>query len=613
MASLPLRKAPYMYGWDIMPRFVSGGIWKPVKLVKKASERIEQAFVYTTSVDLKRDTANLNTFLEIHTEKDDLSELRVTIDGVCGESSFHSEKKLWHTYENQSFTITSPKLWYPKNAGEQNLYDLSVKLWRKDVLCDEYTARVGIRMITLDRTSTTDTDGNGEFVFRVNGKKIFCMGTNWVPLDAFPSRHKKYLSRALDMMNDLGCNIVRCWGGNVYECDEFYDYCDEHGILIWQDFSMGCGVYPQNEDFAEKLYAEAVSVVKRLRGHAALALWAGDNENDLAYSWNGYRRDPNFNRLTRQILPAVIREYDFTREFLPSSPYVDKEAFESKAKISEDHLWGPRDYFKGNFYKNSVCHFASETGYHGCPSPDTLKKFIAPEMLWPIFNSEGKANDDWICHAAAMEKESDTVKVLYVYRIRLMANQVDTLFGKSEDSLDGFAKQSQISQAEAKKYFIERFRLSKWRRTGIIWWNLIDGWPQISDAIVDWYGTKKLAYKYIKRSQKSFCMMFDEPVDNTLSLFAVNDNVTDKKVKYSVTNITTGETLATGEITALADSSAAVVNIALPSTPSFLYICWETEDGEKGENHFMSETLNISYDDYMEAIHKVGFDEFEGF
>ena len=212
-----------------------------------------------------------------------------------------------------------------------------------------------------------------------------------------------------------------------------------------------------------------------------------------------------------------------------------------------------------------------------------------------------------------MEQESDDRKVPYVYRIRLMANQVDTLFGKSEDSLEGFARQSQISQAEAKKYFIERFRLSKWRRTGIIWWNLIDGWPQISDAIVDWYGAKKLAYNYIKRSQKSFCMMFDEPVDNVLSLFAVNDNTTDKKVTYSVTNVTTGETLANGNIASPADSSTVAVKIPLPTVASFLHITWETEDGIKGENHFMTETLGISYDDYISAIKKVGFDEFEGF
>ena len=128
-----------------------------------------------------------------------------------------------------------------------------MRLFRKGELCDEYKTRIGIRMITLDRTSTTDTDGSGEFVFRVNGKKVFCMGTNWVPLDSFPSRHKELLPDALEMMDEIGCNIVRCWGGNVYENDEFYDFCDEKGILVWQDFTMGCGVYPQNEDFCEKL------------------------------------------------------------------------------------------------------------------------------------------------------------------------------------------------------------------------------------------------------------------------------------------------------------------------------------------------------------------------
>ena len=337
-ASLPLRKAPYMYGWDIMPRFVSGGIWKPVKLVQKPAERIEQFYSFTTKIDPEKNNATISCFYEIKTDKDDLSELCLDIEGVCGASVFRLSKDVWHTYESVRVMIDSPRLWFPRNAGEQNMYDVTVRLTRNGVLCDERKVRFGIRMTELVRTSTTDRDGNGEFVIKVNGKKIFCMGTNWVPLDAFPSRHKEHLAPALEMMDELGCNIVRCWGGNAYECDEFYDFCDEKGILVWQDFSMGCGVYLQTPEFAKQVYEEAISVIKRLRLHPSIVLWAGDNENDLSYNWGGFKRDPNFNRLTREVLPGAVREYDVVRPFLPSSPYVDPEAYASGKKPSEDHL-----------------------------------------------------------------------------------------------------------------------------------------------------------------------------------------------------------------------------------------------------------------------------------
>ena len=610
MSSIPLRKAPYMYGWDIMPRFVSGGIWKSVKIIQKPEERIEQVYLYTTSLDTEKNIARYGAFFEIHTDKDDLSELTVTVDAVCGDSHFGFEERLWHTYENLYKIVENPKLWYPKHAGEQNIYKVTVKLLRNGETCDTRCFDFGIRTVELDRTSVTDADGNGEFVFKVNGKRIFCMGTNWCPTDAFPSRHKQYLRRGLDMIEDLNCNIVRCWGGNVYEDDEFYRYCDTHGILVWQDFSLACATYLQGDDFAEKVYREAVSVIKRLREHPSLLLWAGDNEVDCAYKIGGFRRDPNYNRISRDILAAAVREYDVVRPYLPSSPYIDKIAFESGKPTSEEHLWGARGYFKGDFYKNNTCHFASEIGYHGCPSPESLAKFIAKDKLWPIFDENGNPNDDWICHSSEMQKG---MKGPYSYFIGLMAQQVKTLFGNVGDNLSDFARQSQISNAEAKKYFIESFRISKWRRTGIIWWNLIDGWPQITNAVVDWYGCKKLAYNYIKRSQASVCMMMDEKDANGENgLYAVNDLQLNKRLKYRITDITHGTLLSEGECEAPADSSVRVCGLALPEN-SFIYIEWSDGDGVSGENHYTTTTLNISYSQYIEDIKKVGFYQFEGF
>lgn len=604
--ALAIRKCASMFGWDIMPRFVSGGLWKPVTLIQKPAERLEQFYIYTDSIKKEPLTARMRAFFEIKTDEDFVRGLQLTVDAVCGDSEMHVTHHVWHTCGTFGVNIEDPKLWWPRNAGEQNLYEVTVSLTRDGVLCDKKTFKIGIRTSELIRTSTTDEKGSGEFVFKINGKKIFCMGTNWVPLDAFPSRDLERLAPALEMLDDLGCNMVRLWGGNVYENDEFYEFCDEHGIMIWQDFGMGCAIYPQDEAFQKVIYDEAVAVIKRLRHHAAIVLWAGDNEVDLFYR----NRDPNENVLTRKILPNALREHDTVRPYLPSSPYVDEEAFATKKPTSEQHLWGPRDYFKGKFYGQSVCHFASETGYHGCPSPESLARFISEDQLYPIMDADGNVNLDWICHAAEMQTE---FRGPYAYRIKKMMDQVEVMFGAVPDTLDKFARLSQISQAEANKFFVERFRVSKWRRTGILWWNLIDGWPQISDAIVDWYHCKKLSYHYLKRTQKPLCLMFDEPKDGRLSLYAVNDLPTGQTLKYTVKNITDGTVIASGCCTVNADSSEAIAAIPAVEGYSMLYMEWETEDGEKATNHYITQARDLDGDAYLADIAKIGYDQFEGF
>lgn len=610
-ASLHVRKAAYMFGWDIMPRAVSGGIWKPVSLITKQAERLDQTYLYVNSLDAAQRIARLNLFYQIKTDRDDIRSLKITIDGKCGDSTFHSEQSLWHTAGNCRFTVNEALLWYPKNAGIPHLYQVSIRLWHENTVIDEKVFDFGIRTVELIRTSTIDADGKGDFHFRVNGKKIFIMGTNWVPLDPYPSQNPKRLPEALALLDDIGVNMVRLWGGNVYEDEAFFDFCDHHGILVWHDFAMGCAVYPQNELFQLQLQEEITAIVRKTRQHTSVALWAGDNECDLAYSWNGLRRDPNVNVLTRQILPDIIRNEDPVRPYLPSSPYLDQYAYNTRETLSEDHLWGPRDYFKGNYYKNAKCAFASETGYHGCPAPETLKRFIRPEQLYPITDENGKVRDDWMIKASAMELREDAP---YTYRIPLMTSQVKTMFGDIPDTLEQYAKLSQISQAEAFKYFIERFRMGKWDRTGIIWWNLLDGCPQISDAIVDYYFVKKLAYSYIKRSQAPICMMFDEAEEGRRRLFAVNDTPRDETLTYRVRDIKSSQELCYGTVTVAADSTLIACEIpATEGEDRFCYIEWTTENGHSGTNHYMTKTQNTNPTETLAAIASCGYDLFEGF
>ena len=196
----------------------------------------------------------------------------------------------------------------------------------------------------------------------------------------------------------------------------------------------------------------------------------------------------------------------------------------------------------------------------------------------------------------------------YSYRIKLMSDQVKTLFGSEPDTLEDFSVASQISQAEAKKYFIERFRVTKWRRTGIIWWNLIDGWPQISDAVVDYYGDKKLAYYYIKRSQQPLCFIFDEPSDGRLPLHVVSDLQHDVIVSYRVTNITTGKLLMESSCMAKANASVNIWNMDIAPDEQNMYLIEWKYDGVEGENHFMTGLRNISLEQYRRDAAKCGFE-----
>lgn len=628
--SLFIRKAPHMYGWDIMPRALSGGIWRPCYIEQRAVDRIDDLFVYTHNLNKEHNWGEFGFFWNMTVSEDDLHDYAISIKGVCGDSSFEAKNDLlYHTAGRMVVGIKNPKLWWPKNYGDPNLYDITMTLFYKGEAVYEYKTAVGMRTIALDRTSTTDASGNGEFCFKINGRKIFWQGTNWVPVDAYHSRDAERLPDILPMLTDINCNCLRCWGGNVYEDDIFYDFCDRNGIMVWQDFSHACGINPQLDDYCARFGIEVEKIVKRLRNHTSIILWAGDNEVDTCYRWTGgyVQRDPNKNRLTREVIPNMLNAHDFTRPYIPSSPYIDEAAFEyikngGEQNMSEQHLWGPRDYFKGSFYKGSICHFASETGYHGCPSPVSLKRYIRPEQLWHWRKNpedDRIPKDDWCCHAACAALDG---KDQHSYRIRLMSNQVKTLFPEFKEheveyGLDKFAYASQISQAEAKKYFIERFRVTKWRRTGIIWWNLIDGWPQISDAVVDYYGVKKLAYHYIKRSQQQLCLIFDEPENGVLPLCIASDLQSDVKVSYKVTDISTGDIIVESTALAKANESVLVYNKPMEDGEKhFYYIEWSYElDGKlvSGRNHYVTNIIDLDFDEYMGWIKKVGFDEFEGF
>lgn len=530
--SLTVRKAPHMYGWDIMPRLVSAGLWRSVHVDVLPATHFRSVYFATMSVDNTKGSAVVLVDWDFVTDliNTDHLTIRLNIAGTqheCAALGTHGRMKV---------ELDNVDYWYPRGYGQPHLYTAELALCDSSGnVLDKHYERIGIRIVELRRTDITLPDAPGEFVFIVNGEKVFVKGTNWVPLDALHSRDVTHLPQAMQMLSDLNCNMVRCWGGNVYEDHAFFTACDELGIMVWQDFALACAIYPQTDAFADQIGAEAESVIQKLRNHPSLVLWAGNNEIDEAYAWSGAGIDPNTDRLSRHVLPVIARRCDPFRPYIPSSPYRSPQFVKTQQEIEktgqaincqpEQHLWGPRNDFKSDFYTGSIAHFASEIGYHGCPDRRSMEQFIEPEYLWSWQN-----NEQWLTHATRPHPAMQD----WNYRIELMAKQISVLFDKVPDNIDDFVLASQISQAEAKKFFIEWFRQAKWRRTGILWWNLRDGWAIISDAVVDYYGRKKLAYEYIKRSQSPLCALCWEPVNGKYPVRVVNDTLKDLDAHITV-------------------------------------------------------------------------------
>lgn len=551
------RKPPHSFGWDIMPRFPSAGMWRGVYIQIEKPTRLTQTYYATLRADERRAAIVYKYRFATDAETLDGFSVRVTV----GDAAV-SRPALFVSGEGR-IEIENPRLWWPRGYGAAALYPVKMELLHNGAVVDVRTERIGIRTIEIDHKMLPGDAG--EFLIKVNGCPILAKGSNWVPLDAMHSRDAGRYDRALALFHEAGCNIARCWGGNVYEDHRFYDLCDEYGILVWQDFTMACAVYPQDRAFLDAIEAEAAQVIRKLRNHPSILLWAGDNEVDEGYEGRGYAPIGNrYNAVTREALPRAVRLNDPYRMFLPSSPYIDFDV--PRYEVPEQHNWGARAYFKDDFYKHSNAHFISECGYHGCPASESLRRFIPPDKLWPYENAVWDThNTDYLPKGGRGYN-----------RNQLMADQVKIMFGFVPDNLEEFSFLSQIVQAEAKKFFIERTRVKKWRRTGIIWWNMLDGWPQISDAVVDYYFVKKRAFDYIRRVQEPICIMLDELSDWGHRVVLGNDSRTAEDVSYALTDADTGQVLLSGCAHSPANQNISLGDLrVLAGEQRLILIRWE--------------------------------------
>ena len=606
--SIYIRKAPHMFGWDILPRLVSAGLWRDVELRVQNPARLRDVNYMVARLNGKDATLYLDIQVKLPSPLYSHAFAKVTMRRN-GKVAFQGDYRIYTPAFRYTFGMKDCDLWWPHGYGEAALYDAHIDLTDENGnILDTDDRRIGIRTVRLERNDIILPDQPGKFRFYVNEVPIFVRGTNWVPLDALHSRDKSLVKDAVDMAVDLNCNMLRCWGGNVYEDHLFYDLCDENGLMIWQDFTMGCTMYPQRDDFAKALETEVISVVTKLRNHPCIVLWAGNNEDDSASHWSlaPFDINPNLDRVSREVIPRVIYEFDVTRPYLPSSPYYSQAVYEhgsGEHLLPEVHLWGPRGYYKDAYYAKAGNVFVSEIGYHGCPNMESLKKMMTPDCVYP-WTHDFQWNEEWLTKSVRRFPELGQTND----RNNLMLNQISIVFGEVPRKLEDFIQASQSVQAEAMKFFVELWRGHKFEgRNGIIWWNLRDGWPLISDAVTDYWNSKKKAYYYIRNVQKDVCCMICD-AENGYELIAVNDTPVGQNGEVKVTDVESGRVIYENHFM-VPENGRTVLTLLAEERGQGMYCIDYKVGGEVFKNHYLYGKPPYKLENYLRWVNSIGFME----
>ena len=408
--------------------------------------------------------------------------------------------------------------------------------------------------------------------------------------------------QALEAALELHCTLVRIWGGGVYEDDDFFDWCDRHGMLVWQDFMFACECPPHDEWYLREVAAEAESILKKLRNHPSLALLCGDNECDVTHRGSSPYLAPSHNRVTRQVLPEAVGEHAPEIAYLASSPYLSDAVWRAPEKFQppELHPWGDRYDWKSAYYRDAFrCAFISEVGYPGMNALSSLRRYLPEEEL-----NVAAVRDNarcWHVHATApfgAEHPS------FSFRVPLLLKLAERSFGGVPKDLEELAAKSQIVHAEAMKTFVEMFRIRRGSKGGLMLWNLLDGWPQSSEALIDYYWVRKKAFDYVKRAQQPLCLILPEPVSWRAVPVMVNDRSEAAAGAWRVRDLADGAVLIEGHYAVGAGQSAELMWFDhRPKAMQVLLLEWDDGSGTY-YNHVLLGNAPYDYAEYCRCMEK---------
>ena len=529
-----VRKAAYHFGWDWGPRFVTAGIWKEgrirmadglsIKDVRLELLQLDSAqAVYELGVNLENPGASgiflevemrLDTFFPAYQMHAPLSSFKQELTRIPGPD--HIQTKI---------SIPNPKLWWVHTMGNQPLYDLELRLRSKKdgVLLDQKHLRVGIREIEL----VQEPDSLGQsFYFKLNGVPLFAKGANYIPADYFPHRSPEKMETLLLEAREAHMNMLRVWGGGIYEDDRFYELCDELGILVWQDFMFANTMYPGDSAFLENVREEISYQVKRLRHHPSIALWCGNNEiSEGWFNWgwqkqfaytaeDSLRIYADYLHLFEELIPDVLAEEDPTRPYHPSSPMTGWGRKESLLQ-GDVHYWGVwwgMEPFE--VYEKKIGRFHSEHGFQGIPAMASLRQFIPQEDL-----KQGSSS------MKTHQKHPTGYETIREYMERDYP---------VPENFEDYVYVSQLLQARGISLATRAHRMNKPYTMGSLYWQLNDVWPVTSWSSIDYYGRPKALQYALKRDFAPYMLGVKELGGPNLEVWAVSDIQQDKDLTLKI-------------------------------------------------------------------------------
>lgn len=509
------RKAGYHYGWDWGPRLVTSGIWRPVYIEAWDEARIQDLFIRQKEVNRQR--AVICGEIEIEADKE-IENARISIADTKEGKELGAQTVRLHKGINKvevNFILKKPHLWWSNGLGEPYMYNLRTDLVISNELKDSRTQPTGIRSLKL--VHQPDKDGH-TFYFELNGVPVFAKGANYIPQDNFLPRvtDERYEKTILDAVR-TNMNMLRIWGGGIYENDIFYDLCDRYGILVWQDFMFACSLYPAEGEWLENVRHEAIDNVRRLRNHPCIALWCGNNEcNDAWFNWGWQKRyakqNPEYEqRIWKQftdqyyvVLPEVVKEFAPESDYWPSSPFANRDGG------SDDHN-GDRHYWSVwhgkepiEKYNSERSRFFSEYGFQSFPEFNSVKQYAPQEEDWDIYSEVMMAHQRGGEHANGLIESY----LLSEYR-------------KPKDFRE-FLYLNQVLQGDAIKTAIEAHRRDRPYCMGSLFWQHNDCWPVASWASRDYYGRWKAQHYF---AGKAFRDLLVSPIveEGKLNAYVVSD------------------------------------------------------------------------------------------
>ncbi|HEU4948467.1 MAG TPA: glycoside hydrolase family 2 protein [Kribbella sp.] len=538
-----IRKMASNFGWDWGPDVATAGIWRPLRIESWSGVRIDSV---RPLARLDRDRGVLDTRLTLAwgaTPKN--ATVTVQVAGTTTEMPVAAGIES----VGVTSTIDAVDRWWPRGYGEQPLYDVSVSLTENGTQRDSRQTRVGFRTVTMN---VAPDDQGGPFVLSVNDRPIYVRGANWIPDDAFVTRldRESYRLSIVDAV-DAGMNLLRVWGGGIYESDDFYDVCDELGILVWQDFLFACAAYAEEEPLRSEVEAEARQAVTRLSAHASLALWNGNNENIWGYVEWGWRA-PLAGRTWGEgyyldLLPKIVAELDPRTPYSAGSPFSYSNFIHpNDERNGTMHIWDVWNQVDYTTYSKYKPRFVTEFGFQGPPAWSTLTSVVHDEPLDPY-------GEQMLVHQKANDGN-----------LKLERGLGDHL-PKWRD-IDDWHWVTQLNQARAVAYGIEHFRSLSPLNTGAVVWQLNDNWPVISWAAVDYRRIRKPLWFALRRVFADRLLTI-QPRDGVPVLVAHND--TDEAWSGRVTVNRRGTAAGTEALaTAVLDLEVAprsATTIALPA------------------------------------------------